>query len=94
MIWADITVCYPHRLTSQECKLSVTKYLYNKNDYNTRQKKWLPKTAIWNPNFVTINATLNDKETEYWYYLHNVKSWKIYYGKTNAQHEANKKYMY
>lgn len=94
MIWADITVCYPHKLTSEECKFSVTKYLYDKNNYNTRQMVWLPKTPIWNPNFTTINATLNHKETPYWFYLHNISSWKIYYAETNWEHEQNKvKYM-
>jgi len=94
MIWADITVCYPHKLTSEQCKMSVTKYLYDKNDYNTRQMTGLPKTPIWNPNFTTINATLNHKETSYWFYLHNVSTWKIYYAETNAEHESNKqKYM-
>jgi len=94
MIWADITVCYPHELTSEQCKMSVTKYLYDKNEYNTRQMVWLPKTPIWNPNFTTINATLNHKETPYWFYLHNVSTWKIYYAKTNSEHESNKtKYM-
>ena len=38
----------------------------------------------------TIEATLNDKKTEYWYYLHDL-SGKIYYWKTDAEHEANKK---
>ena len=94
MIWADITVCYPHKLTSQECKMVVTKYINEKSEYNTRTKLWLPKTPIWNPSYETINATLNDKETDYWFYLHNIKSWKIYYGKTNQEHERNKKYMY
>lgn len=94
MIGADITVCYPHRLTSQECRLVITKYIREKSEYNTRTKTGLPKTAIWNPNFQTIYATLNDKTTEFWYYLHNIKSGKIYYGRSNAEHEANKKYMY
>lgn len=93
-IWADITVCYPHKLTSEECKMVVSKYINEKNEYNTRTMLWLPKTPIWNPSFETINATLNDKKTNYWFYLHNVKSWKIYYWETNAEHEANKKYMY
>lgn len=94
MIWADITVCYPHELTANECKLVISKYINEKSDYNTRTKKGLPKTAIWNPSFDTINATLNYNETNYWFYLHNVTSGKIYYAETNAQHESNKKYMY
>ena len=93
-IWADITVCYPHKLTSEECKMVVSKYIREKSEYNTRTMTWLPKTPIWNPSFETINATVYDKKTDFWYYLHNIKTWKIYYAKTNAQHEANKKYMY
>lgn len=90
MIWADATVCYPHKLTSQECKMVVSKYIKEVNNYNTRTMKWLPKTPICNPSYETIEATLNDEKTPYWYYLHNVKTWKIYYGKTNAEHEYNK----
>ena len=89
-IGADITVCYPQRLTSEECKFSVTKYLYEQNEYNTRQKTWLPLTPIGNPSAETVEATLNHKETPYYFYLHNVASWKIYYATTNAEHERNK----
>jgi len=93
-IWADITVCYPHKLTSEECKMVITKYIWEKSEYNTRTMTWLPKTPIWNPSYETINATLNDNKTEYWYYLHNIKSWKIYYWKTDSEHNLNKRYMY
>jgi UPF0755 protein len=91
MIGADITVCYPFRLTADQCKLSVTKYLYEVNDYNTRQKVWLPAWPIWNPSFETINATLNSKDTDYYYYLHDTQTGQIYYGKTNAEHDRNKR---
>lgn len=90
MIGADITVCYPYKLTSEECKFVVTKYINTKNEYNTRTKVWLPKTPIWNPSFETVNATINDKKTEYYYYLHDIKTGKIYYGRNNAEHERNK----
>lgn len=90
MIWADITVCYPYELTAHECKLIITKYLYEKTEYNTRQMVWLPKTPIGNPNFETINATMNYKETPYYYYLHDIQTGEIYYGKNNAEHERNK----
>lgn len=89
MIWADITVCYPYRLTANECKMVVTKYIRDKNEYNTRTKIGLPKTPIWNPSYETIEATLNHKETPYYYYLHNTK-WQIYYAKDNAGHVYNK----
>lgn len=88
-IWADITVCYPYRLTANECKMVVTKYIRDKNEYNTRTKIGLPKTPIWNPSYETIEATLNHKETPYYYYLHNTK-WQIYYAKDNAGHVYNK----
>jgi len=90
MIGADITVCYPFRLTAEQCKLSVTKYLYEKNDYNTRQKIGLPAGPIWNPSQETIKATLSPKNTEYYYYLHDTQTGQIYYGRNNAEHERNK----
>jgi len=91
MIGADITVCYPFRLTAEECRLSVTKYLYEKNDYNTRQKVGLPAGPIWNPSEVTIKATLFPKNTEYYYYLHDTQTGQIYYWITNTDHERNKR---
>lgn len=90
MIGADITVCYPYRLTAEQCKLSVTKYLYEVNNYNTRQKTGLPAGPIWNPSFESINATLNSKNSEYYYYLHDTQTGQIYYGRTNAEHDRNK----
>lgn len=93
MIWADITVCYPYELTANECKLVVTKYLYEKNDYNTRQKTGLPLTPIWSPSYETIEATLNHKVTPYYFYLHDTQTGKIYYAIDNAGHENNK-YLY
>jgi len=93
-IWADITVCYPHKLTANECKMVVSKYIWEKSEYNTRTMTGLPKTPIWNPQFSSIEAVVNPNITDYWFYLHNTNSGKIYYWKTNAEHEANKKYLY
>ncbi len=89
-IWADITVCYAHRLTSQECKLSVTKYLYDKNEYNTRQKTGLPAGPIGNPSLSSIEAVISPKQSPYYYYLHDTLTGQIYYARTNAEHEHNK----
>jgi UPF0755 protein len=90
MIWADITVCYPHKLTANECKMVITKYINEKSDYNTRTMSGLPKTPIWNPSFETINATVNYKKSNHWFYLHDIKTWKIYYADTNEWHTINK----
>ncbi|MFK7779639.1 MAG: endolytic transglycosylase MltG [Candidatus Gracilibacteria bacterium] len=91
MIGADITVCYPHELTANECKMIISKYINEKSEYNTRTKQGLPKTPIGNPSFETINATQNLKETKYWFYLHDTITGKIYYAITNAEHEQNKR---
>lgn len=92
-IWADITVCYSHRITSNQCKFYVSKYIKIKLEYNTRTNLWLPPTPIGNPSFETVNATLNSKTTQYYYYLHD-KNWNIYYGKNYEEHKNNiKKYL-
>jgi UPF0755 protein len=79
MLGADITVCYPYKLTSEECKLVVSKYIREKNDYNTRTKYGLPKTPIGNPSYETIYATVYDTKTPYYYYLHDTTTGQIYY---------------
>lgn len=89
-MWADITTCYPYELTSNECKIVISKYIWEKSDYNTRFIKWLPPTPISNPSYDTINATVNYQETEYYFYLHDVTTWKIYYAITNEEHNKNR----
>jgi len=91
-IGADITACYAYELTSNECKMQLSKYIAEKNEYNTRTMVWLPKTPICNPSFDSINAVINSKETPYYYYLHD-KNWKVYYSRTNEEHVKNKKYL-
>lgn len=92
-IWADITVCYPHKITSNQCKFYVSQYIKTKSEYNTRIKLWLPPTPIWNPSFNTVDATLNSKTSEYYYYLHDQYG-KIYYWKNYEEHKINiKKYL-
>lgn len=94
-IGADATVCYAHEIATEDCSPSeVLKYLYDKNEYNTRQMIGLPRWPIANPEAEVIEATLKSKESPYYYYLHDTE-WQIHYGVTNADHEANKaKYLY
>ncbi len=94
-IGADATVCYAHEIATMDCTPSeVLQYLYDKNAYNTRQKAGLPQGPIANPEARVIEATVGAKESKYYYYLHDT-SWKIHYGATNTDHEANKaKYLY
>ena len=91
-IWADITVCYPYELTSNECRLVVSKYINERNDYNTRTKLWLPKTPINNPHVSSIESVINPIDTPYYYYLHD-RNWNIHYARTNEEHNRNR-YLY
>lgn len=92
-LWADITTCYHYRLTSNQCKLVISKYIKIKTDYNTRIILWLPPTPINNPSFSTIDNTLNSLDSQYYYYLHD-KNWQIYYWKDYEEHKVNiKKYL-
>lgn len=93
MIWADITACYPFEYTDDECRMNLSKHIREKNDYNTRTMYGLPKTPINNPSYDTIFNTINYKTSPYYFYLHNVKTWKIYYWITNEDHNYNKQFM-
>ena len=89
-LWADATVCYPHKATREICTPSfVINHIYEKNSYNTRTLLWLPSTPISNPSLETIEATINSKVTPYYYYLHD-NNWEIHYAVTNLEHEKNK----
>ncbi len=90
MIGADITACYAYELTEDECKMSVSKYIREKNEYNTRTKVWLPKTPINNPSINSIKAVLEPKQTPYYFYLHDTQTWEIYYAVTNDEHNKNR----
>lgn len=92
-LWADITTCYPYRLTSNQCKLVISKYIKIKTEYNTRIILGLPPTPINNPSFTTIDNTLNSSNSEFYYYLHD-KNWQIYYWKDYEEHKVNiEKYL-
>lgn len=89
-LWADATVCYPHKATREICTPSfVVNHIYEKNSYNTRTLLWLPLSPICNPSLETIEATINIKVTPYYYYLHDT-TWEIHYATTNLEHERNK----
>lgn len=89
-LWADATVCYPHKITREICTPSfVINHIYEKNSYNTRTLLWLPLSPISNPSLETIEATVNSKVTPYYYYLHD-NNWEIHYATTNLEHERNK----
>ena len=90
MIGADATICYAYEIATQDCTpTEVLKYLYEKNEYNTRQMVGLPRTAIANPEADIIEATLNSIDSPYYYYLHDPTG-QIHYARTDAEHIQNK----
>lgn len=60
------------------------------NPYNTRKFQGLPPTPINNPGLSTIKAALNPKSSPYWFYL-TPPSGEVIYGRTNEEHNANKR---
>ena len=90
-IGADATICYPLKLTNNECTPDViVANLGIDSPYNTRRKVGLPPTPIANPSRDTILATLSPEATEYFYYLH-APDGQIYYAVTLEGHNANKR---
>lgn len=59
--------------------------------YDTYKGKGLPPGAICNPGVEAIEAVLHPAETDYLYFCADLKTQKIYYAKTLAEHEANLK---
>lgn len=59
--------------------------------YNTYQVQGLPPGAICNPGMAAIQAVLEPKETQYYYFCHNTETQEPYYARTEQQHEQNKR---
>ncbi len=57
--------------------------------YNTRKFPGLPPTPICNPGLKTIMASINPKESPYWFYLTTSQD-QVIYAKTNEEHNENK----
>ncbi len=89
---ADITLCYGLHEPYETCTPAlISRWIYDKNNiYNTRQVWGLPPQPISNPAVDSIDAVINPRETNYFYYLHDPQG-VIHYGKTVAEHNENKR---
>lgn len=58
------------------------------SNYNTYKFPGLPPAPIANPGLSSIEASVNPKDSDYLYYLHDSKG-NIYYAKTLAEHNQN-----
>jgi len=84
-IGADATLLY-----TQNDRTLTYQDLQDNSPYNTRKFKGLPPTPINNPGLSTIKAAMQPIDSEYWFYLTPPNSTQVIYGRTNAEHEANK----
>lgn len=99
---ADATVCYQKLLPQGECQDFVNAYYAKPKAqrdalnyaYDTRGRVGLPPTPISSVRPDTLSATMNPKESPYWFYLHDSNG-KIRYAETIEGHGENKRrYLY
>lgn len=87
---ADSTVNYVIGGSSASVSLKDTKI---DSPWNTYKYRGLPPGPIGNPGLSAILAALRPKANPYWYFLTD-KEGNVHYGKTLAEHNANKaKYL-
>lgn len=58
--------------------------------YNTRERQGLPPGPISNFSFESLKAAINPEASDYYYYLHG-NDGQIRYGRTNEEHNDNKR---
>lgn len=83
----DSTMYYPYKSKDKIPQDMVGSF---ESKYNTYKFEGLPIGSVCNPGLVAIDAALNPKDTQFYYFCHD-KDKKPYYGKTLAEHEANLK---
>ncbi len=59
-----------------------------KSPYNSYKNLGLPPAPICNPGLESIQAVVNPKTSDYWYYLHDAEG-QARYAKTLEEHNAN-----
>mgnify|MGYP001564129230 FL=1 len=59
--------------------------------YNTYTRKGLPPGPIANPGIMAIQAVLNPKQSDYFYYLSTRDGSQMIFSKTAAEHAANRR---
>lgn len=83
----DSTVWYPYKSKDKVPQKMIETY---ERPYDTYKNEGLPIGPICNPGMVAIDAALNPKNTQYYYFCHSNER-KSFYAKTLAEHEANLK---
>lgn len=76
---------WPNKLTQRD--------LESDNPFNTRKNPGLPPSPISSVSISSLNAVLNAKKTDYYYYLHDPDG-KTHFAKTLEEHNLNiQKYL-
>ena len=82
LLQTDAVLLYPYRDWSKTLTLADLK---KDTPYNVYMHKGLPPTPICSPGLASIEAVLNPKPNNYWYYLHD-KSGKVHYSISFPEH--------
>ncbi len=86
----DATIVY---ITGKRTTAVSIKETEIESPYNTYKYRGLPVGPICSPGLESIEAALNPKDSEYWYYL-TTKEGETIFSKTFAEHNYNKnKYL-
>jgi UPF0755 protein len=83
----DSTVYYPYRnAKSVPSEMGGKKY---KSTYDTYNFAGLPAGPICNPSSEAIEAAINPKDTDYYYFCHDSETGEAYYASTYEEHQYN-----
>jgi UPF0755 protein len=83
----DSTVYYPYRdAKSVPSEMGGKKY---KSTYDTYNFAGLPTGPICNPSSEAIEAAINPKNTNYYYFCHDSSTGEAYYASTYEEHQYN-----
>lgn len=82
----DASLSYLHGSNRAQ---ATSEDLASTSPYNTYKNRGLPPGPLGNPGEDSINAVLNPKKTDYFYFLTD-KAGKVYYASTLEEHAANR----
>ena len=91
---SSVTVCYAlyDKYTKwQDCETNIN----IDSKYNTYKYNGLPIGPICNASEKAINAVVNPTESDYYYFMSNIATGKMYFARTYQEHVNNiNKYLY
>ncbi|WP_298486112.1 endolytic transglycosylase MltG [uncultured Ruminococcus sp.] len=88
MLQSDTTTNYINDVIKVEADNTASVEHYTEC-YDTYKCKGLPAGPICNPGMAAINAVLDPKKTDYYYFCNNLKTGETFYAKTLDEHEEN-----